>query len=235
MRSQNLLLLLLLLPAIDAQVCPAGEFRVDTTGNYVCELCPAGTAKAVEGGDPCSSCLAGKSQPQTGQSACTDCPAGKFQPSAGSATCADCPAGKSQLQMGSATCDSCVLGRYQSAVGQTLCLQCGPGKSQAATGSTSCDDCPLGKYQVIDGADVCVSKHECSVFEPDTTPSSRDTQAVCDTCPAALPVPRLLEGSPRYHYCAAPSDTTSNSSARAVPTVLPYLLIIAAVMMAVMA
>jgi len=73
MRSQNPLLLLLLLPAIDAQVCPAGEFQVDTIGNYVCELCPAGTAKAAEGGDPCPSCLAADGPVSVHRLSCQTC------------------------------------------------------------------------------------------------------------------------------------------------------------------
>ena len=190
-------------------VCLAGYFY----SNSICEPCPSGTYKPLNGNQACTACPSNSHHTLTQQSSVESC---------------SCNSGFTGL---GTACEECTAGTYKTSSGSDACQTCGMHETSAA-GSSSAASCVCAAgYSLHDGGcQACVVgtyKHfagntECSVCPSNgvtasTTSAAGSTQAddcVCpqgatgapDTCsPCAQGTYKTASGS---HACIACPENT---------------------------
>ena len=184
MRGTCLIFLGMLL-AVDAILCPAGEYSFDDT----CNLCPPGTdSPALSDNIIDCTCRLGYMARSDGLT-CEPCGEGFFKNITGSGGCFACPFGKTsqiastlvsqvsqcKCQAGyglvSSKCSACEIGSYKQGVGDTLCTPCSVTFTTEVPGSISVDNCTC-PIHASKKNDVCICK--AGAF--------RNTNRICQQC-----------------------------------------------------
>jgi hypothetical protein len=161
-------------PTASPVVCPAGRFRVGTSGAFSCADCAEGSASATVGATSSSVCLTCRPGTFAGPAAptCAPCSPRTVAPAANASACTPCA--QNAVSVNATKCVTCL--EHTSPVG-SACLPCAPGYycngaisalcrlptaclgKKCADGSTGlqCETCLSGYYKTIAGCAPCSS------------------------------------------------------------------------------
>jgi len=139
--------------AVDDCFCNPGMFQLSTTlaetGDIslpICEHCPAGKYKFVQGDFPCMECPANTDSNMS--SVVCDCAAGYQQTSWYEEKPID------------PTCEACAVGKYKALMGTSICLTCPENTLNTESGMVSCTTCAQGEILWYSpNGRVCVCTH----------------------------------------------------------------------------
>ena len=162
----------------------------------ICEACPAGTYKEIQGNQACAECEPGEYQSLHGQAECLQCPSNSFSP-ARSSEASQCTC-KQGFKATGVSCEaySCSPGSYYGEPGQPVCINCTAGTYSGGSGQVSsdtCVQCPFGSSSNAAAATIrdcfCNSGWTgvygglCRICESGTYKSSAGSN-LCTQCPS---------------------------------------------------
>ncbi|XP_031505761.1 uncharacterized protein LOC116268094 [Nymphaea colorata] len=203
--------------------CPAGSYKDDSSGSYLCTACPAGCAQCslASGSVACSLCssVSGVQFYLSGTSCVSSCGSGKYgginsslQPVClscvspcndclSATACTSCSTGV--LVFGTNTCTSqCVFGQYADTT--TTCANCNSNCASCSSSATSCTSCIS-----ISGSKAYLhTDNTCYVNCPTGTYSSVVNGAnLCVACPTGCDTCSYTLGSVTCSKCKTVSST----------------------------